>query len=198
VPEVRVAGRGGQGVVTAGELLGQAVIDEGRFAQSMPTFGPERRGALTQCTLRISSGEILLKFAATAPDVLLVIDPTIWHIANVTLGVVEGGTLIFNTPRAPDDVEADLRSGEFGYKLAPENARVFTVDGTGIALEHLGRAIPNTALMGALTGATDLVGIDAVEHVLRNRFGDRAEANIRAARAGREQIRQSSGVPGRW
>ncbi len=198
MPEVRVTGRGGQGVVTAGELLGQAVIDEGRVAQAVPTFGPERRGALASCTLRISSGEILLKFAAMAPDVLLVIDPTIWHIANVTLGLVEGGILIFNTPRAPEEVEADLRSGVNGYTLAIESARVFTVDGTGIALEHLGRPIPNTALMGALTGATDLVGIDAVEHVIRNRFGDRAEANIRAARAAREQMRESSGVPERW
>ncbi len=188
VPEVRLAGRGGQGVVTAGELLGQAVLSEGRHAQAMPAFGPERRGALASCTLRISDGEILLKYAATAPDVVLVLDPTIWHVANVTLGLQEGGVLVFNTPRSPEEVEEDLRSGRFGHRLGVEAAEVVTVDGTGIALEYLGRPIPNTALMGALTAATDLVAIESIESVLRERFGDKAEANVLAARAGRERL----------
>jgi len=194
VPEVRVAGRGGQGVVTAGELLGLAVVGEGRHAQAIPAFGPERRGALASCTLRISDGEILLKFAAAAPDVLLVLDPTIWHVANVTLGLAEGGVLIFNTPRSPEEVEADLRSGRFGYRLGVDDAEVVTVDGTGIALELLGRPIPNTALMGALTGATDLVSIESVERVIRERFGDKADANVLAARAGRERLQRRVGA----
>ena len=190
VPEVRLAGRGGQGVVTAGELLGRAVVGEGRHAQAMPAFGPERRGALSSCTVRISDGEILLKFAAAAPDVLLVLDPTIWHVANVTLGIADDGILIFNSPRSPEEVEDDLVSGRYGYRLGAANARVMTVDATGIGLELLGRPIPNTALMGALTAAWDAVHIDAVERVIREHFGAKAEHNVRAARAGRERLRQ--------
>lgn len=190
VPEVRLAGRGGQGVVTAGELLGRAVVAEGRFAQAIPTFGPERRGALSSCTVRISDGEILLKFAAAAPDVLLVLDPTIWHVANVTLGVADDGILLFNSPRTPEEVEEDLRSGRYGYRLTAANARVMTVDATGIGLEHLGRPITNTALMGALTAAWDVVSFDAVERVIRDHFGERAEPNLRAARAGRDGLQR--------
>lgn len=190
VPEVRLAGRGGQGVVTAGELLGRAVIGEGRHAQAIPAFGPERRGALASCTVRISDGEILLKFAAAAPDVLLVLDPTIWHVANVTLGIADDGILLFNSPREPEEVEDDLRSGRYGYRLRARRARIMTVDATGIGLEFLGRPITNTAVMGALTAAWDAVSFDAVERVIREHFGDKAEPNVLAARAGRERLRR--------
>ncbi len=194
VPEVRLAGRGGQGVVTAGELLGRAAIGEGRFAQAIPAFGPERRGALATCTVRVSDGEILLKFAAAAPDVLVVLDPTIWHVANVTAGMAADGILIFNSPRAPEDVEEELRSGRRGYRLAATNAQVMTVDATGIALEVLGRPITNTALLGALTGAWEMVTFEALERVIREHFGKNAEANVQAARAGREQLRRVTAI----
>ncbi len=191
--EVRLSGRGGQGVVTAGELLGRAVLAEGRWAQSVPTFGPERRGAPATCTLRVSDAEILLKFSAATPSVLLVFDPTIWHLVDVTAGLTEGSTLVFNTPRSPEEVESDLRVGRYGYRLAAEHADVVTVDATGIALEILGRPIPNTAVMGALTGTTDLVQLETIESVLRERFGKHADANVRAARAGLERLRRREG-----
>ena len=109
--EIRLVGRGGQGVVTAGDLLGKAAILDGRHAQSIPTFGPERRGALSSCTLRIADGEILLKCSSMSPDVLLVLDPTIWHHANVLLGFQAGGKLIFNSPLEPKAIDAELTSG---------------------------------------------------------------------------------------
>ena len=186
--EVRLVGRGGQGVVTAGELLGRAVVDEGRHAQSLPTFGPERRGALSTATLRVSPDQILLKCTSARPDVVLVIDPTIWHHANVLLGVREGATLIFNSAQPPAAIEAALRSGQYGTTLTLARCQVLTVDGTGIALQHLGRPIPNTAMMGALVGATDLVGQAAVEAVLDERFGSKGQANIAAARAARAAL----------
>ena len=105
------------------------------------------------------------------------------------------GVLLFNTPRRPEDVEADLRSGRHGYRLAVRAASVMTVDATGIALEVLGRPIPNTALLGALTAATDLVALESIERVVRERFPRRAEANVRAARAGRERLcRRAAGA----
>jgi 2-oxoacid:acceptor oxidoreductase gamma subunit (pyruvate/2-ketoisovalerate family) len=183
VHEVRLVGRGGQGVVTAGDLLGQAALHEGRWAQSIPTFGPERRGALSTATLRIGDDEILLKCAASRPEVVLVLDPTIWHYANVLGGIREGAVLLFNTPQRPEEIEAELADGRYGYRPPVARTRLFTVDATGIALEALGRPITNTAMMGAFAGATGLVEMESLEIVLTERFGRAAAANVQAARA---------------
>ena len=107
--EIRIAGRGGQGVVTAGELAGSAVLSEGRHAQVLPTFGPERRGALATSTLRVSDRSIHRKYAAARPGVVAVLDPTIWRHANVALGVREGALLLFNTTREPGQVRRKAR-----------------------------------------------------------------------------------------
>jgi pyruvate ferredoxin oxidoreductase gamma subunit len=184
--EIRLVGRGGTGVVTAGEVLGKAAVVEGRWAQSIPTFGPERRGALSSCTLRISSDEILLKCGPIRPDVLLVIDRTIWRHAPVTGGLAEGASLIFNTPASPEELLGDLR-------LDIEAYEIFTVDANGIALEFLGRAITNTAMMGALSGATQLLGMESIGGAIRERFGKAADLNIAAAEAARDRLRKLGG-----
>jgi 2-oxoacid:acceptor oxidoreductase gamma subunit (pyruvate/2-ketoisovalerate family) len=186
--EIRFAGRGGHGVVTAGELLGRAALLEGRFAQAIPTFGPERRGALAQCTVRISGEPVLLKCNSLHPDVLVVFDPTIWQMAPVTIGLGQGGVLIFNTKAAAESVEADLRSGAYASRLAFDDARVLTLDATGIALEVLGRPIMNTAMLGALAAATADVSLTSVEAVLEEHFGPLAGANVEAARAGHAAV----------
>lgn len=180
--ELRLVGRGGQGVVTAGDLLGRAAVGEGRWAQSIPTFGPERRGALAQSTLRIADEPILLKCSRSRPRVVVVIDPTIWHHANVLLGLEPEATLVFNTRQAPGEVAAELCDGRWGYRLEGTGHSVCTVDATGIANQVLGHAIPNTAMVGALVGATGLVGMAAVHEALVARFGARAEANQEAAK----------------
>lgn len=189
--EIRLAGRGGQGVVTAGELLGRAAVGEGRFAQSIPTFGPERRGALSSAVLRLSGEEILLKCSAARPDVVLVLDPTIWHHANVFGGARPDATLILNTPDAPADVALALESGRYGYRMSAGGFRVLTVDATGLAMEILGRPITNTAMMGAFAGATGLIAMASVEDALVERFGVKGEANVRAARVAAERLRAS-------
>ncbi len=188
--QIRLVGRGGQGVVTAGDLLGKAAVGEGRWAQSIPTFGPERRGALSLSTLRIGQKEVLLKCNQAQPDVLLVLDTTIWHQSNVFGGIKEGATLVFNTPRSAEEINQDLRSARYGFKIAAEHFRLFTVDATGIALDTLGRPITNTAMMGALVGATGLLKMASVESVLEERFGARAAANVEAARAARDSLKE--------
>jgi 2-oxoacid:acceptor oxidoreductase gamma subunit (pyruvate/2-ketoisovalerate family) len=191
--EIRLVGRGGQGVVTAGDLLGKAAIGEGRWAQSIPTFGPERRGALSQATLRIADDEILLKCSSARPSVLLALDPTIWHFANVLLGLQEGAKLIFNTTRTPGEIDALLREGRFGYQPPVTTFDVYTVDATGIALQVLGRPITNTAMMGALVGATGLLGMASVEAVLQERFDGQGTVNIEAARQARDRLARHGG-----
>jgi pyruvate ferredoxin oxidoreductase gamma subunit len=182
--EVRLVGRGGTGVVTAGELLGRAAVREGLRAQAIPTFGPERRGALCSCTLRVGPDEILLRCAAARPDVLLILDPTIWHHAPVTLVMAEEGDLIFNAPVPADELAEQLRAGHHGPPVDLDRRRVHAVDATGIALKELGRAITNTTMMGALAGATGMLTMESIEAVLEQRFGAAAAANIEAARAG--------------
>lgn len=179
--EIRLVGRGGQGVVTAGDLLGKAALMEGRHAQSIPTFGPERRGALSSSTLRLSDGEILLKCSSISPHVLLVLDPTIWHHMPALAGLQEGGALIFNTPLSPREIDAELRTRKYGFGPPAEHYSLYTVDATGIALGILKQPITNTAMMGALSGATGLVSMASIEKVLLERFGKKGEGNIRSA-----------------
>ena len=193
--EIRLVGRGGQGVVTAGDLIGKAALIEGRWAQSLPTFGPERRGALTLATLRIGADEILLKCTAAQPAVLLVLDPTVWHHANVLLGLREGADLIFNTPLEPEEVERAIRDHRYGYTAPVEDFTVHTVDATGIALEVLGKAITNTAMIGAFAAVTAAVKMASIEHAFTERFGEAAAVNITAARTAGERIRKAESGP---
>ncbi len=188
--EVRLVGRGGQGVVTAGDLLGKAAVLEGRYAQSIPTFGPERRGALSQCTVRVSKDEILLKCSSTSPGVLVVLDSSIWHFAPITLGLVPGGRLIFNSTRPPAEIDAELRGGKYGYQPGIDDFEVLTVDATSIAMEILGRPITNTSMMGAFVGATGIISMDSLARVLEERFGEKAALNIQAAKAAAAGIRK--------
>ena len=187
--EIRLVGRGGTGVVTASELIGKAAMLEGRYAQALPAFGPERRGALATGVVRLSDERILLRCGSMRPHAIAVFDPTIWHVANVALGLEEHGVLVFNTPLPPDDVEAALRDGHYGYRLGVEHATVLTVDATAIALKHLGRAITNTAMIGALAAGTGLLSLDTLEAVFAERFGDDAQANLAAARAAADNLK---------
>jgi len=175
--EIRLVGRGGQGIVTAGELLGEAALLDGRFAQSVPAFGPERRGALATCMVRLSDGEILLRCSVGTPDVLLVVDPTIWRQAPVLAGLKPGATVLYNTTRPPGELPR-----------AP-GGRVGAVDATGLALEMLGRPIPNTAMLGALAGATGLVSMESLADAMGRRFPGKGEANLAVARAAHGRLR---------
>lgn len=178
--EIRLVGRGGAGVVTAGELLGKAAVVEGRWAQAIPAFGPERRGALCLSTVRLCDERILLRCAAARPGVLLVLDPTIWRHAPVTGGLADDALLIFNHPGPPEELGPE----ELGL-----DGRVCTVPATDIALELLGRPITNTTMLGALARATGLVTMESLESVFAERFGAAAAQNIAAARAGAERLR---------
>ena len=190
---IRLVGRGGQGVVTAGDLLGRAAVLEGRWAQSIPTFGPERRGAPAFSTLRIGSSEILLKCSTARPDVLLVFERSVWQVANVILGLQPGATLVFNSSKSSDEVESSLRSGEHGYKLETDGHAIHTVDATKIALEVLGRPITNTAMMGAFVAVTKSLSMASLETVLQERFSKNADMNIEAARSAHRQLTQNGG-----
>ncbi len=197
--EVRIHGRGGQGVVTAAEMLSLAAFDEGRYAQAFPSFGSERMGAPVVSFCRIDDHEIRTREPVMEPDALIVQDPTLLHQVDVFGGCKPDGFILINSARSFDE----LGLGEFVAGFRRE--RLLTVPASELAREHTGRAVANAALLGgfaALTGSlTGLVSLDAVERAIRERFaGAVAEGNVAAARAahawvGEEQQELSGATP---
>lgn len=168
--ELRIHGRGGQGSVTAAELIAVAAFEGGLYAQAFPAFGVERRGAPVQAFVRFSSSKIRLRSQVYEPDYIIVQDSTLIKDVNVFLGVKPGGIVIVNTEKKPD------------YQI-PTGVKVITIDATSIALETIGLPITNTALMGAFAAASGEIAFPALENALRHRFkGDLAEKNIEASR----------------
>ena len=169
--EIRWHGRGGQGAVTSAELLAQAAINEGKYAQAFPAFGAERRGAPVMAFVRIDSRQpIRIRAEVTEPDIVMVLDPGLLRVVNVTSGLKEDGVLVVNTPKGPDGIKL-----EAGVKWS-----VATVDATKIARELLGIPIVNTAMIGALLRANEVVKLESLVEPLKERFGRLAERNINA------------------
>ena len=176
--EIRWHGRGGQGAVTSTELVAQAAINEGKFAQAFPSFGAERRGAPVLAFVRIDSKEpIRVRSEITEPDVVVVLDPSLLRIINVTSGLKEGGILIINTKKSPQDIESEFKIKQ---KLA-------TIDATRIARELLGVPIVNTTMIGALIRATKVVKLESLIEPLQHRFGRLAERNINVMKKAYEE-----------
>ena len=176
--EIRWHGRGGQGAVTSTELVAQAAINEGKFAQAFPSFGPERRGAPVLAFVRIDSKEpIRIRAEITEPDVVVVLDPSLLRIVNVTSGLNENGMLIINTKKSFQAIESEFKVTQ---KLA-------TIDATKIARELLGVPIVNTTMVGALLRATGVVKLESLIEPLQHRFGRLAERNINAMKKAYEE-----------
>ena len=180
--ELRFHGRGGQGTVVASKLLAVALFREGRQVQAFPAFGVERRGAPVTAFLRVSNGPILLRCEITQPDDLVVLDPTLIGVTDVTAGLKGGGSILINAA-APPETYAAL-AGRF---------RVATVDASGIALRFgLGsktQPLVNTAILGALAVTTGLVTLESVCDAIREEVPGSPEANVSAARAAAEAVR---------
>ena len=179
--EVRWHGRGGQGVVTACQLLASAALLEGKHVQAFPEFGPERSGAPILGFTRISDAPIEIHSQVYAPDVVVVLDPTLLKKIDVMKGLKRGGKLIVNTQLSPKELREQLKEND---------AEVYTVDGTRIALDVIGRPIFNTTMLGALIKATNLISLDSVLKVTSERFtGSIAEKNMAAIKRAAEEVK---------
>ena len=175
---VRIHGRGGQGAVTAAELLSVAAFDEGRHAQAFPTFGSERTGAPVASFCRIDDHPIRLREPVAEPDAVLVQDPTLLHQVDLFAGLSKQGWVLLNTSRTLDS----LGVLDLVERLDP--GHVVKVPATEIARKHLGRPLPNAALLGAFAALTGRVSLDAVCRAVRERFpGPTGEQNEETARA---------------
>ena len=181
--QIRIHGRGGQGVVTAAEMLSIAAFEQGRHAQAFPSFGSERTGAPVVAFCRIDEREIRLREPIVAPDVLIVQDPTLLHQVDVFGGLRPDGYVLINSTRSLDE----LGLGEWTRGFIHE--RLLTVPAGDICREHIGQMRPNAAMLGGLAALTQVISLGAVEHAIRARFSGRvADGNIAAARACFEHV----------
>ncbi len=174
--QVRIHGRGGQGVVTAAEVLSIAAFEQGRHAQAFPSFGSERTGAPVVAFCRIDEREIRLREPILAPDVLIVQDPTLLHQVDVFQGLRPDGYVLINSKRS----FGELGLGDIERRFRRE--RLITVPATEIALKHLGRPLPGAVLLGGFAALSGLVTLDALAHAIRDAFqGKVAEGNVAGA-----------------
>jgi pyruvate ferredoxin oxidoreductase gamma subunit len=174
--QIRIHGRGGQGVVTAAEMLSIAAFEQGRHAQAFPSFGSERTGAPVIAYCRIDDREIRLREPILAPDVLIVQDPTLLHQVDVFQGLEPHGYVLINSRRSFHELGlADIEK-RFRHE------RLTTLPATEIALKHLGRPLPNAVLLGGFAALSGLISLEAVDHAIRTKFeGKIAEKNVAAA-----------------
>jgi pyruvate ferredoxin oxidoreductase gamma subunit len=167
--EVRFHGRGGQGAVTSAEIVAQAAINEGLYAQAFPNFGPERRGAPVLAFLRVSDKPIRLRSKVYEPNAIVILDPTLLSSANPTNGLKKDGFVVINSNKPEDELRALFP----GFKIA-------SVDGSRIAREEMGVPITNTTMLGSLIKATKIVAIASLDVPIKNRFGLIAQKNVNA------------------
>lgn len=176
--EIRIHGRGGQGSVTMAQMLAEAAFEDGMWSQGFPSFGVERLGAPVRAFTRIDDRKITDRSQIHTPDYVIVQDSSLIRLVDVLEGLGDDGLVLLNTSEDPDDLDLETETG------------VLTVDATNIALEHLGKPIMNTALMGAFAGATGLIEKESINEVVKDRFsGEIGDKNVEAVNEAYERLK---------
>ena len=186
--EIRWHGRAGQGVVTASELLAEAALKDDKYFQAFPEYGPERMGAPIKAYTRISDEPIEVHYQILNPEVVVVVNPNLLGVVDVTEGLAQDGIVIVNTTETPERIRARLG-------LQSKKVKVFTVDATGIALETIKRDIPATLMLGSIIRATELVHLDNTLHLVEEKLGTKlrrevVESNLTALRRAYEEVKE--------
>jgi len=183
--EVRWHARGGQGAVTASKLLAETALEEGKYFQGMPDYGAERSGAPIRAYTRISEAPIKPYCMVTEPNVVAVLDTTLIGVVDVIEGLKEDGIVLVNSNLSPGEVRSQI-----GFK-----GKIYTVDATAIAMEALGRNLPNTPMLGALARVTGIVGKDSLAQKVRTKFGatmkeEVVQANVKALEKSYDSVQE--------
>ncbi len=185
--QVRIHGRGGQGVVSGAEMLSVAAFLEGKYAQAFPSFGSERMGAPVMSFCRIDDRELRLREPVQEPDALIVQDPTLFNAIDVFSGLDKSGYVLINTSRTAvqlgiTDAVKDLPSGH-----------VCSIPATELALKYVKRPVPNAALLGAFAAVSGAIEMDSVIEAIQTKFpGKVGEANITAAKVAFERAKANA------
>ena len=187
IVEIRWHGRGGQGTVTAAKVLADACLSGGRYVQAFPEYGPERSGAPLRAYNRVSSRELRMHCPVLHPQVVSVVDATLLDSINVAEGAKEDAVFVVNTTRDPMEIRTKLNAGP--------KQKIFTVDATKIANDCIGRALPNSPMLGAICKITGIVTLEHLLEDVRKSFGKKfsqqiIEGNLEATRRGYEEVRE--------
>ncbi len=175
--QVRIHGRGGQGVVTGAELLSVAAFHEGIHAQAFPSFGSERMGAPVVSYCRMDDKEIRLREPINKPDALIILDPTLLQSIDVFNGIDPQGFVLINSQRSFEEL------GIADFAASFPDGHVCVVGATELALKHVGRPVPNAVLLGGFAAISGQIHFKSVEKAISEKFpGAVGEANIAAAR----------------
>jgi len=185
ITEIRWHGRGGQGTVTAAKVFADACLSSGRYVQAFPEYGPERSGAPLRAYNRIADTPLRLHCPVTKPDIIVVADPTLLDAINVAEGAKEHAQFLVNTNLSPQEVRKKLN--------ALPSQKVYTVNATKIALETIGRPLPNAALVGAMARISKLVDLNTVLEDVKKSFDKKfsqkiIDGNLEATRRGYEEV----------
>ena len=185
--QVRIHGRGGQGVVSAAEMLSVAAFDEGRHAQAFPSFGSERMGAPVMAFCRIDDREIRLREPVMQPDALIIQDPTLLHQVDLFSGLAPAGFILINSQHGFEALGLE----EFVQRFPPDH--LCSVPATEIASRHIGRPLPNAALLGGFAAITGQLRLESVARAILGKFPGRVGvANVAAAREAHDFVRASA------
>ncbi|MFA6107022.1 MAG: pyruvate ferredoxin oxidoreductase subunit gamma [Patescibacteria group bacterium] len=168
--QIRIHGRGGQGVVTSAELIAISAFRDGKEAQAFPYFGVERRGAPIMAFARIDEKPIRLREHVYHPDVIIVQDATLLGTVNLAEGASKNTLMIINTPKSPEEIS--LNAG-----LAAKN--IHTLDATKIALETIGRNIVNTIILGAFAKITGFISLKSLDEAIKEQLAGKGEEMVK-------------------
>jgi len=185
VTEIRWHARGGQGAVTAAKTLAEMSLTKDMFFQAFPEYGPERMGAPIQCFNRLSEKPISTYCGVTEPEIVVVVDPTLLEVVNITVGLAKDGVIIVNSEKEP----AKIREA---FNI--QGREIYTVDATTISIESLGRFMPNIPILGALLKVTGLLSLKEASEYLKKSFGKKfsekvVEGNLKALKRAFEEVK---------
>lgn len=172
--EIRIHGRGGQGVVTSAELIAIAGFKNGYFSQAIPSFGVERSGAPVQSFARLSEKAIISREHIYEPDILIIQDPTLLKIPATLAGLKKNGRIIVNSQKNKEEIRKILETA--GQKIKANN--IFPLDGTDIALKTLGKNITNTVTLGALAKIVKELPLSSFKEAIKEKFQEKGEEII--------------------
>ena len=161
-------GRGGQGVVTANEILAETAIREGKYVKAFPEFGPERMGAPIRAFTRISPDPIRTHNQVYAPDIVIVLDPTLIGNVGITSGLKANSIVLANYPGTPEELKKALAT----------DAKCFAVDATKISIEEIGKPTVNTSILGALVKVSGIVSFDSLLEQVISKFTGRLPEKV--------------------
>ena len=173
--QIRIHGRGGQGVVTAAELIAIAAFNDGYKAQAFPSFGVERTGAPIEAFARIDEKPIRTREHVYKPNVLIIQDSTLLASVDVAKGSNEKTIVIINTIKPKEKINLYLDSG---HRLELPKKNIHAIDATSIALDEIGRNIVNTVILGAFAKATGMVSLESLKKAIKQKFEKKGESLI--------------------